>query len=258
MVIRARYQRVPGHLVLRKVKLKSEIPAWIKETRLRLRIVPLGQATSRFSLALGIVLVFLILLAQSLTVAVGAAAPAQTAPQQPASAVSQEAAEGITYGMESVTPYEFRGDVRDLPQLSLKEAASRRPYLPLLTPPKATKFSALPAEAGPESSSTNIPLASMPAAIQNFEGLRFSGSCTGGQCGAGWPPDTNGDVGLNHYIQAVNDAYGIYNKTGTLLAAFTENQLWSGAGANPCNGNSIGDPVVLYDHLADRWILTPF
>ena len=81
---------------------------------------------------------------------------------------------------------------------------------------------------------------------------------TGGQAGAGWPPDTNGDVGLNHYILAVNDAYAIYSKTGTLLAAFTENSLWSTSGMNPCNGNSFGDPVVLYDALADRWILTHF
>jgi hypothetical protein len=222
---------------------------------MRIPIAPC-RAVSRFSLSLGIVLAFLIVLAQSLATAVGAAEPAQTAPQQPTSAVGQEAEDGMTYGMESVTPYEFRGDVRDLPQFPLKEAASRRPYRPLLNPPKAAKFSALSAAAGPESPFENIPLATMPSPVQNFDGLRFSGSCIGGQCGAGWPPDTNDDVGLNHYIQAVNDAYGIYNKTGTQLAAFTENQLWSGAGSNPCNGNSLGDPVVLYDQLADRWILT--
>jgi hypothetical protein len=98
----------------------------------------------------------------------------------------------------------------------------------------------------------------MPTPIQNFAGLNFVDPCTGGQCGAGWPPDPNGDVGLNHYIVAVNDAYAIYSKTGTLLASFTEDQLWSASGANPCNGNSRGDPIVLYDQLADRWILTYF
>jgi hypothetical protein len=75
---------------------------------------------------------------------------------------------------------------------------------------------------------------------------------------SGLASDTNGDVGLNHYIQAVNDAYAIYSKTGTRLASFTENQLWSGNGSNPCNGNSRGDSVVVYDQLADRWILTHF
>ena len=50
----------------------------------------------------------------------------------------------------------------------------------------------------------------------------------------------------------------IYNKTGTLLASFTEDQLWSGAGTTPCNGNSQGDPIVVYDWLADRFVLTWF
>jgi len=98
----------------------------------------------------------------------------------------------------------------------------------------------------------------MPSPTQNFPGLSFADSCVGGQCGSGWPPDTNGDVGPNHYIQAVNDAYAIYSKTGTLLASFTENSLWSSVAGNSCNGNSQGDAVVLYDQLADRWILTHF
>jgi hypothetical protein len=98
----------------------------------------------------------------------------------------------------------------------------------------------------------------MPGPIQNFPGLSHDDTVTGGQAGAGWPPDPNGDVGLNHYVLAVNTAYAIYSKTGTPLAAFTEDSLWSGTGANPCNGNSQGDPVVLYDALADRWILTHF
>jgi hypothetical protein len=95
--------------------------------------------------------------------------------------------------------------------------------------------------------------------VRNFAGLSYGDLCTGGQCGAGWPPDANGDVGRNHYLQAVNDAYAIYSKTGTLLASFTEDQLWNVAGeTNPCNGNSQGDTVVVYDQLADRWILTHF
>jgi hypothetical protein len=98
----------------------------------------------------------------------------------------------------------------------------------------------------------------VPSPIQNFAGLSKTDTCGGVPCGAGWPPDINGDVGLNHYIVAVNDAYAIYSKTGTLLASFTEDQLWSAGGTNPCNGNSQGDPIVLYDLLADRWILTHF
>ncbi len=78
------------------------------------------------------------------------------------------------------------------------------------------------------------PLAPMPSPILTFAGISFNDSCTGGQCGGGWPPDPNGDVGPNHYIEAVNTSYAIYNKSGTRLAAFTEDQLWSGAPASPC------------------------
>ncbi|TMG82701.1 MAG: hypothetical protein E6H78_14180, partial [Betaproteobacteria bacterium] len=97
----------------------------------------------------------------------------------------------------------------------------------------------------------------MPSPIQNFAGLSHNDSCTGGQCGAGWPPDPNGDVGPNHYIEAVNDAIAIYDKSGTLVASFTEDNLWSGQGSL-CDGNSQGDPVVAYDWLADRFVLSWF
>ena len=59
-------------------------------------------------------------------------------------------------------------------------------------------------------------------------------------------------------VEAVNDAIAIYSKTGTLLASFTENNLWSGVGTSPCNGNSQGDPIVIYDWLADRFVITWF
>jgi Domain of unknown function DUF11/Fibronectin type III domain len=102
------------------------------------------------------------------------------------------------------------------------------------------------------------PLAPIPSPTQNFAGLSHDDLCGGVGCGGGWPPDPNGDVGPNHYIQAVNTAYAIYSKAGSLLASFTEDQLWSGIGTSPCNGNSQGDPIALYDALADRWILTHF
>lgn len=154
---------------------------------------------------------------------------------------------------EKVKPFEFNGDVRELPRVPLN--APPRVY-PLLTPPAPAKIGAPPAE--PMPAAMPVPLAPMPSSIQNFAGLNFSDLCGGVQCGGGWPPDINGDVGPNHFIEAVNTAYAIYNKTGTLLASFTENQLWSSGGTNPCNGNSQGDPVVLYDQQADRWILTHF
>jgi hypothetical protein len=174
-------------------------------------------------------------------------------------AVELPAVEAVTYDGAKVTPYEFTGDVRSLSAALPSQAPAMRPYRPLLRPP-APASPKIPLVGAPtkEAAAVSGPLAPMPSPAQNFAGMSEADACTGGTCGAGWPPDPNGDVGPNHYIQAVNDAYAIYNKTGTLLASFTENQLWSGAPASPCNGHSQGDPVVLYDWLADRWILTHF
>ncbi|MEA3292208.1 MAG: CARDB domain-containing protein [Pseudomonadota bacterium] len=83
----------------------------------------------------------------------------------------------------------------------------------------------------------------------NFEGIPATGSL---------PPDTVGDVGPNHYVQTVNTALAIYDKSGNLLAGPTPiNALWSGFGG-PCETQNRGDPVVRYDHLADRWLVSQF
>lgn len=86
-------------------------------------------------------------------------------------------------------------------------------------------------------------------------GLVFDGTSNPFACGTCSPPDTVGDVGPNHYIQMVNTTkVAIYNKSGSLLApAFNLGTLFSG----PCAGNR-GDPVVLYDPIADRWLLSQF
>jgi len=76
--------------------------------------------------------------------------------------------------------------------------------------------------------------------------------------GTGWPPDTIGDVGPNHYVQMVNTSFAIFDKSGNTLTGPTRiNQLWQGQG-NACETRNDGDPVVLYDPLADRWLLSQF
>jgi hypothetical protein len=72
------------------------------------------------------------------------------------------------------------------------------------------------------------------------------------------PPDTNGDVGPNHYVQMVNTRFQIFNKTGTsVFGPASINTLWAGFGG-ACQTENAGDPVVLYDQLANRWLLTQF
>ncbi|HXH98514.1 MAG TPA: hypothetical protein VNH40_14995, partial [Gaiellaceae bacterium] len=83
-----------------------------------------------------------------------------------------------------------------------------------------------------------------------FDGLDFV------NWGAGWPPDTNGDVGPDYYIETVNTSMGIYRKDGTFVYGVTLADLWSGAGTGtPCDNTHNGDPTVVYDSLADRFIV---
>ena len=78
----------------------------------------------------------------------------------------------------------------------------------------------------------------------------------------GAPPDTNGDVGPNHYVQTVNTVLSIYSKTGQRLVGPTPiNNLWKSApnaAEFNCTTQSRGDPVVQYDPLADRWLISQF
>ncbi len=172
-------------------------------------------------------------------------------PGQSSPVLAQGTGETRTYDIQKIVPHVFNGDVRNLPSVSSKPKIE----LDLKEPQVSKPFIASQGPAVP-----NLILAPMPAPSHNFAGLTSTDSCTGGQCGAGIPPDPNGDVGPSHYIQAVNSAFAIYNKAGTLLASFTEDSLWSTSvpGGGACNGNSQGDPVVIYDALANRWILTNF
>lgn len=86
--------------------------------------------------------------------------------------------------------------------------------------------------------------------LLNFPGQGFTGVN---------PPDTIGDVGPDHYIQMVNGGGGalfrIYDKSGSLLAGpISLDSLGVGG---PC-ASGLGDPVVLYDRAADRWLMSEF
>ena len=94
----------------------------------------------------------------------------------------------------------------------------------------------------------------MPAADKSFDGIPFPG--VGCNCA---PPDTNGEVGATQYVQIVNEGYQVFNKTtgGSLLGPSGIATVWSGFGG-VCQNNGNGDPVVLYDQLANRWIISQF
>jgi hypothetical protein len=72
------------------------------------------------------------------------------------------------------------------------------------------------------------------------------------------PPDPMGDVGPNHYVEMINLAWAVYDKTGNLLLGpMAIGSVWDGFAIEDCTDPS-GDPVVLYDQLADRWLLSQF
>lgn len=72
------------------------------------------------------------------------------------------------------------------------------------------------------------------------------------------PPDPVGDVGPNHYVLMYNSQFAIYSKVGVLLTGPADiNTIWAGF-TGPCQDENSGDPVVLYDPIADRWLITQF
>ncbi|MFM1931237.1 MAG: hypothetical protein RL226_540, partial [Bacteroidota bacterium] len=80
--------------------------------------------------------------------------------------------------------------------------------------------------------------------IVNIDGIGDFGS----------PHDPTGEVGLNHFVQAVNVTdVGVFSKEGDLIDEFAMSTLWNGLGVN-----SAGDPIVLYDETIGRWLVTEF
>jgi hypothetical protein len=66
------------------------------------------------------------------------------------------------------------------------------------------------------------------------------------------PPDPTMAVGPNHVIVLTNDGNGIriYDKQGTLLKLINSTQFWSAI-----YPSQSGDPQIIYDHYAGRWVM---
>jgi hypothetical protein len=96
-----------------------------------------------------------------------------------------------------------------------------------------------------------------PQPIQSFEGTSDDDNAEHAGVRV-VPPDTEGDVGPNHYVQMNNLVFEIFDKNGTsVYGPVPNNILWDGFGG-PCETNNDGDPIVLYDQGADRWIFSQF
>ena len=73
------------------------------------------------------------------------------------------------------------------------------------------------------------------------------------------PPDTTGAVGATQYVQWVNTAFAVFDKAtkAPVYGPADGKTLWSGFGG-PCESRNDGDPVVQYDKLANRWVVSQF
>jgi hypothetical protein len=97
----------------------------------------------------------------------------------------------------------------------------------------------------------------IPAPMANFEGLSNQDNFNTFGFRVN-PPDPVGAVGPNHYVEMINLVYGIYDKTGNLLLGPVDTgTLWAGFAVPDCTDPS-GDPIVIYDKLEGRWLLTQF
>src|SRR6185503_1634832 len=101
------------------------------------------------------------------------------------------------------------------------------------------------------------PTPTIPAPLLTFEGLSNvdNFNVLGGRVN---PPDPNGEVGPQNFVEMINLVFAVYDKAGNLLLGpFDTGSLWDGFPVTNCALNA-GDPVVLYDQFKDRWLLSQF
>ncbi|HEX8088157.1 MAG TPA: hypothetical protein VF762_04850 [Blastocatellia bacterium] len=144
--------------------------------------------------------------------------------------------------------------LRDLPSVDLDrdkdKAPHEHPVKPIPQPDQKTTPSD---DKGLQAASVGPLVAATP--ITNFDGVGIPNYGVNAA-----PPDTNGAVGATQYVQWVNEAFAVFDKaTGAMLPGYPKNgnTLWAGFGG-PCETSNDGDPIVQYDKIANRWVLTQF
>src|SRR6266567_567880 len=162
--------------------------------------------------------------------------------------------------VQMVGPVMLTTNLRDLPYIAPKEEFEERV---LTRYPHGTGSAQTGAPAGygisgskyVQSLLKNIwrPTPTMPGPLLTFDGESAAQACA---CA---PPDSDGDVGPNHYVEAINVAFKVFDKNGNgLTGPITYNSFFAGL-PGPCGSSqNDGDPFVFYDHLADRWVITDF
>jgi hypothetical protein len=152
--------------------------------------------------------------------------------------------------------------VRDMPTIDQGNASAHvkheaEPVRRIPLPPGlGTPQQAATGDAATQSAVFAPAAALAPTVNLGFDGL---GNASLGFTVNSAPPDTNGAVGSTQYVQWVNSSFAVFNKTtGAKIAGPTAgNTLWAGFGGG-CQTNNDGDPIVLYDKAANRWVFAQF
>jgi hypothetical protein len=184
----------------------------------------------------------------------GAGVPLSKIPGEPLPATSQDQ-----------TPANYTGPHKDVRPV---EAVRTRPLreLPKIPPALAVRREVRePARPKPPTDtptrgfmqSFSGPVLSAP----NPTGVSWDGVGVGlaGFIPSSNPPDTNGRVGAKQFVQWNNTSFAVFNKTtGALLfGPAAGNTLFQSLGG-VCATHNDGDPVVSFDILAGRWVLSQF
>jgi hypothetical protein len=149
--------------------------------------------------------------------------------------------------------------LRDIPAIPPQwENMNEHPVLPIPVPGAGAKST------GAKDSVLQRQPAITAATVGNYNSFEGVG-VTSGYNISGEPPDTNGSVGTTQYVQWVNTAFAVYDKgTGNKVypanGFAAGNTLWQGSsvGNGRCASDNSGDPIVLFDKQAQRWIFTQF
>jgi hypothetical protein len=136
--------------------------------------------------------------------------------------------------------------------------------MPIKPPPDADRdwFGELMVETGPDKGWHFTPNDDRDGTVQAWSGppLLIPAPTQSFAAGTGTanPPDPVGDVGPNHYVRMANASFQVFNKTGvSQFGPAAINTLFTGFGGD-CETENAGDPIVVYDQFADRWLLSQF
>ncbi len=66
------------------------------------------------------------------------------------------------------------------------------------------------------------------------------------------PPDTDGAIGVDHYVELINGRYSVYRKSDNVRVQTNSlDGFWSNVGLGSVSGTF--DPRIIYDHSSGRW-----